>query len=98
MHSLQPLITNPQSPITVEPTPSALHHPAMAPQSFTTISPFASDPHFDPSLADCAATTRIVIAFVRMPFVRSLARPAGGPFNRFNGVKYRSEHVRVMQV
>jgi hypothetical protein len=51
-----------------------------------------------PSLADGAATPRRVIAFVSRQFVWSLARTSLGPFNRGNGVKHRSKHLRVVQV
>src|SRR5262245_5896267 len=98
MHLLQPLIPNPPPPITVEPTPRALPHPTMSSQSLTTISPFASDSPFDPAPADGLATPRIVIPFVSMQFVWSLARPTGGPVNRANGVKHGSKHLGVVQV
>src|SRR5262245_54955210 len=98
MHLLQPLIPNPPPPITVEPTPRALPHPTMSSQSLTTLSPFASDSPFDPAPADGLATPRIVIPFVSMQFVWSLARPTGGPVNRANGVKHGSKHLGVVQV
>src|SRR5918911_2518808 len=98
MNLLQPLITNPQPPVTIEPTPRALNDPAMAAQSLTAVHPFASDSHFDPAPADCPATSRVIIAFVSVQLLRPLAGTPSRPLDRLNGVEHLGQHLRVVEI
>lgn len=98
MNIIQPLIANPQPPITVEPTPSALNYPAMAAQSLAAVYPSASYPHFYTTLADCSTTGRIIIPFVSVQFIRPLARASFGSLNRLNRIEHLGQHLRIVNV
>lgn len=98
MNIIQPLISNPQPPITVEPTSRAFNYPAMAAQSLTAFYPFASYSHFYTSLTDCSTASRILIPFVSMQFLRPLARTSSRSLNRFNCIKHLSQHLRIVKI
>jgi hypothetical protein len=98
MNIIQPLISNPQPPIIVEPTSRALNYPAVTAQSLTAIYTFASYPHFYTSLADCSTTSWIIIPFVTVQLLRPLARTPFGSLNRFNCINHPSKHLRVVNV
>jgi hypothetical protein len=98
MKVIQPLISNTQSAMTVEPTSRPLHYPAMAAQSLAAIYPFASYPHFYPSLANRSATSWIIIPFITMQFLRPFARSSQGSLNRLNCIKHHCQHIRVVNI
>ena len=98
MNIIQPLISYPQPPITVEPTPRAFNYPAMPAQSLTAVYPFTSYSHSYTPLTDCSPTYRIVIAFVTVQFLRSLARTPFRSLDRFNCIKHLSQHLRIMKI
>ena len=98
MNIIQPLISNPQPPITVEPTSRPLYYLAMSAQSLTAVYPFTSYSHSYASLAYCSTTGWIVIPFVTVQFIRPLARTPLGSLNRFDCIKHLSQHLRVVNV
>ena len=98
MNIIQPLISNPQSAITVEPTPRPLNYPAMSAQSLTAIYPFAGYPYSYAPLCHRSAASWIVIPFVTVQFLRSLTGASFRSLNRFNCIKHQSKHLRIVNI
>ena len=62
-----------EATVLVQPTVGAFDHPAMTSQALTGVDALAGDAHSDVPSSQCCPATRIVVAFVGMELVGTLA-------------------------
>ena len=98
MNLSQPLVTNLQTPVPVEPTVRPLHHPAMPPQLLARFYPLARYPWGDASLVQLAPLLPRVISFVSVQLRGPLSWTAPRPLDRADGIKSLFKHFDVMNV
>lgn len=70
-----------------QPSVRALHHPAVAPQPLAAVHAAPCDARLDATLAQCRAALGIVIAFIRVNFVRALSWPALQACHRWHSIQ-----------
>lgn len=98
MNLCQPLITNLQTPIPVEPTQRALNHPAMPPQLLARFNPFARDARGDASPPQLAPLLLRVIRLVGVQLRGPLAWAASRSLDRADRIKSPFDHLDVVDV
>jgi hypothetical protein len=87
------LITNSQSPKSVEPGKRALHNPSVAPQLLATLDASPRNPRGDASLAKGLPVSLRIIPFVRMHFDRTLAWTTSSPVQGRDSIYHIIYHL-----
>lgn len=83
MDVVAPLAANGQPAVLAEPSQSALHYPAMSPQSFPALNPLARSPALAATPTEYCLALLVIVRLVRM----QLPRPQSGrPQGRLTGL------------
>jgi hypothetical protein len=98
MNIRAPLVADGQPTKVVEPGQGPLDHPPMAAQPFARVNAAAGNPRADAALATCPAASQVVIPFVRVQLVRTLAWTSSSPAQGRDGVQRDAEHQRIMHI
>jgi hypothetical protein len=98
VYLIEPLISDPQSPKPIQPSPRSLYYPAIAAQTLTAVSPTSSDSCLYASSAKLLTQSLRIIRLIRMQFLGPLPRPASPMLYWFNRIYTVNHHPRVVHV
>lgn len=94
-----PLVTNRQSPVTVQPGDSTFNYPAISPEPFAALYTLPRYPYLDAALTQSISASLGVVSLVGVQLLGALARSASAySFDRLYAVHHFLEHYRVMDV
>ena len=92
------LIADPQSPEAIQPGPGAFDRPPVAAQPGRGLNPAAGDAGLDPSPAQLAGATAVIVGLVGMHLAGTAPPAAGGHADRRDVLQHRLQHGRVVGV
>jgi hypothetical protein len=92
------LISNGQSPKSVEPGKRALHYPSVPSQLLATLYPSPGNTRSDTSLAKSPSVSLRIVPFVSVHLDRTLSRTTSSAVQRRNGIYHLLQHRRVPNV
>jgi hypothetical protein len=94
-----PLVTNRQSPVTVQPGDSTFNYPAISPEPLAALYTLPRYPYLDAALTQSISASLGVVSLVGVQLLGALARPASAcSFDRLYAVHHCLEHHRVVDV
>lgn len=92
------LIAHPQPSCVLLPAKSALRHPPEPPQLLGTFNPASGNPRLNPTLPQAAAQFLIVVGFVRVNLLRTMARSATLAAHERNDIYDRQKLLPIRDI